>query len=124
MYLALGATVAAFAEAEFDAVVPVKMKALIAALAIDAILDAYSLHRAACDALEALLTDFVKAQLFFRNQRMVADIRIGHHTSHAPGTAGGSDKLGVYAETAHIAQIAQVLVGPRAGIVSSCSSAS
>ena len=38
---------AAFTEAKFDAVVPVKMKALITAIAVYTLLDTYGLHRAA-----------------------------------------------------------------------------
>lgn len=103
---------AAFTEAKFDAVVPVKMKALITAIAVYTLLDTYGLHRAAGDTLKALLTDLVQAQFFFRNQRMIANIGIGHQTSHATGTAGGRDKLGVDAETSQITQIAQMLVRP------------
>lgn len=65
MHLALGTAMAAFAEAEFDAIVPVEMEALIAALTINAIINAYGLDRTAGDTLEALLSDFVQAQLFF-----------------------------------------------------------
>jgi hypothetical protein len=91
MHLALGTAMAAFSEAEFDAVVPVEMKTLITALSMDAMLNGYCLHRTTSDTLETLLPDFVQAHLFFRNQRMIADIGIGHHASHTSGTAGGRD---------------------------------
>jgi hypothetical protein len=106
MHLAFGTAMAAFAETEFDAVFPVEMKTLITALSMDTMLNGNCLHRTASDTLETLLPDFVQAQLFFRNQRMITDIGIGHHASHAPGTAGGCNKLRVYTETSHITQIA------------------
>ena len=65
MYLTLGTAMAAFTEAKFDAVIPVKMEALITTIAIDTRFDIYGLYWAAGDTLKAILTDLVQAQFFF-----------------------------------------------------------